>query len=85
MRWTCQNISLLEEFFRKLGLACFFSGSPDGPEFLWDFVGYIKERGILVAAESEFSAKHDDIAYDFDKLLYGRSPLKLMICRIDTR
>jgi len=85
MRWTCQNISSLEDFFRRRGAACFFSGSPDGPEFLWDFAGYVKNRGILITSESEHSTKYEDITYDFDKLLYGRSPLKLMICRIDTK
>jgi hypothetical protein len=83
--WTFKNVSLLNSYYRGQGLACFFTGSPDGPEFLWDFVGYIEGKGNLIIAESEWSTKHEDIAYDFDKLLYGISPLKLMICRIHTR
>ena len=80
--WTLQNILLLEEFFRPLGLDCSFHGSKVGGEFLWDFIGYIKERGILIVAESEFLTDHGEIRKDFDKLLYSSSPIKLMICRI---
>ena len=83
--WTYQNISLLDRYYRDQGLACFFTGSPDGPEFLWDFVGYFKEQGNLIAVESEHKTDHKAIAWDFDKLLYGISPLKLMMCRIDTK
>jgi hypothetical protein len=82
--WTKQNIDLLEQFFRGLGVDCSFTSSANGHEFLWDFVGYVKYQGNLGTAESEWSTKHKDIAEDFDRLLYGVSPLKLMICRIDT-
>lgn len=83
--WTDQNIWLLEKFFSKLGVDCEFTGSRNGKEFLWDFDGYIKKTGILVTAESEFDTKHSEIEKDFDRLLYGSSPLKLMICRIDKK
>jgi hypothetical protein len=84
-KWTCQNKKLLEEHFRNLGLACFFSGSQDGPEFLWDFVGYIKSRGILIAAESEWNNRESSLKEDFEKLLYVRSPLKLFMCRLKSK
>jgi hypothetical protein len=83
--WTYQNIRLLDRYYRNQGLACSFTGSPDGPEFLWDFIGYVKEQGNLITVESEWETGHEDIAYDFEKLLYGRSPLKLMMCRLDTK
>jgi hypothetical protein len=83
--WTCKNIKLLEEHFRNLGLACFFSGSQDGPEFLWDFVGYIKNKGILIAAESEWNSREGSLREDFEKLLYVRSPLKLFMCRLKSK
>jgi hypothetical protein len=75
----------LEEHFRNTGLACFFSGSQDGPEFLWDFVGYIKGRGILIAAESEWNNRESSLREDFEKLLYVRSPLKLFMCRLKSK
>jgi hypothetical protein len=78
---------LLRKFFGKgkdgLGLDYF----PDDTEseFLWDFVAYIPYRGILLVAESEWDNKERDNIFkelerDFDKLLYARSPLKLLMC-----
>ena len=72
---------MLREFSDSHGAASF--PSKGCPEFLWDFVSYIKERGIFIAAESEWNTEPSEIAYDFEKLLYVRSPLKLMICRIE--
>ncbi|HUH63113.1 MAG TPA: hypothetical protein VLZ50_08965, partial [Terracidiphilus sp.] len=51
----------------------------------WDFIAYIKGRGILVAAESEFLTSLGEIERDFEKLLYSSAPIKLMICRIDEK
>jgi hypothetical protein len=59
--WTYQNISLLDRYYRDQGLACFFTGSPDGPEFLWDFVGYVKDQGRQNQAEGE--AAEDVLLY----------------------
>jgi len=83
--WTWQNVRLLDEFFSPRGVDCSFHGSKTSGEFLWDFIGYIKERGILIVAESEFLTDHGEIRKDFDKLLYSSSPIKLMICRIDKK
>jgi len=82
-KWNANNFELLDTFFRgKHCTGCQFRGSPDGPEFLWDFEGHVGFKGLLVAAESEYNAKCAEIEKDFDRLLYGISPLKLMICRI---
>lgn len=81
--WTNRNIRLLDGFCRTKQLTCDYHRSVDGPEFLWDFVGYIADKGILITAESEHDVDRYEIAKDFDKLLYGSSPIKLMICRID--
>jgi len=81
--WTVKNVRLLDGFFRDRGLDCFFHGSDHGGEFLWDFIGYIKSRGILIVAESEYLTNLDEISRDFDKLLYSSAPIKLMICRIE--
>lgn len=83
--WTLKKICLLDGFFRPRGVDCFFHGSEHGGEFLWDFIGYIKWRGILIVAESEYLTNLSEIRRDFDKLLYSSSPIKLMICRIDTK
>jgi hypothetical protein len=83
--WTGQNISLLDRFFGDRGCDRNFTASDAGAEFLWDFTAYIPYRGMLLVAESEHDAKYEKIAEDFDKLLYSNAPLKLMMCRIDTR
>jgi hypothetical protein len=83
--WTKQNYRLLDQFFRDYCTECRFTGSQDGPEFLWDFTGYRDYQGMLITAESEHDTDQAAIAEDFDRLLYGISPLKLMMCRIDTR
>jgi hypothetical protein len=83
--WTCQNISLLDGFFRGPVCDCNFTTSAAGPEFLWDFTAYIRDKGMLLVAESEHDTRHEKIAEDFDKLLYSNAPLKLMMCRIDTK
>jgi hypothetical protein len=36
----------------------------------------------LIAAESEFDKKRKEIEHDFEKLLYVRSPIKLMMRRM---
>ena len=36
----------------------------------------------MIAAESEHKNDKHSILYDFDKLLYVRSPVKLMMCRV---
>lgn len=82
--WNCQNFNLLETFFGKeeggLGLDC-FDHDTEG-EFLWDFAAYVKERGNLLVAESEWLTDQAELNRDFEKLLYARSPLKLFMCRI---
>ena len=81
--WTNQNKRVLEAFFCDRGCHCDFTGSQTGGEFLWDFAAYINFKGMLLVAESEFDTDHEEIAKDFDKLLYSNAPLRLMMCRID--
>jgi len=83
--WTWQNISLLDRFFGNRGCHRNFTASDAGTEFLWDFTAYIPYQGMLLVAESEHDTRYESIAEDFDKLLYSNAPLKLMMCRIDTR
>ena len=80
--WSYQNFRLLQEFSEKYGAVSF--PSDDEKEFLWDFVAYIAGHGILLAAESEWSTVPSEVDYDFEKLLYVRSPLKLFLCRTRT-
>ena len=39
----------------------------------------------MTTVESEHDTDHKAIAFDFDKSLYGVSPLKMIICRIVTK
>jgi hypothetical protein len=78
--WTERNLELLRRFAADYDAASF--PSEDGGEFLWDFIAYVKERGILLAAESEHDKNPGGIDHDFEKLLYVGSPLKLMMCRM---
>jgi hypothetical protein len=57
-------------------------------EFLWDYIAYAQGFGILLAAESEWRENHIDpqgLKHDFEKLLYVKSPLKIMMCRRNHR
>ena len=84
--WKTQNFKLLTTFFRDGYCSeCRFTGSTDGGEFLWDFHGYADFKGMLITAESEYNASDAEIDKDFDRLIYGISPIKLMICRIRGR
>ncbi|HXR40727.1 MAG TPA: hypothetical protein VN776_16605 [Terracidiphilus sp.] len=77
--WTDQKLDLLKVFFDKNGIDS--HSHRNRPEFLWDFVG-LKGKDILIAVESEWITKQEAVEYDFKKLLWSKSPLKLMICRI---
>jgi hypothetical protein len=77
-----RNFRLLQEFSERYGAMSY--PSDNEKEFLWDFVAYMAARGILLAAESEWSTVLTEVDYDFEKLLYVRSPLKLFLCRIRT-
>lgn len=80
--WSERNFNLLRKFTADYDAANFPSDKEK--EFLWDFVAYINGRGILLAAESEWNSEPHEIEKDFEKLLYVRSPLKLMLCRMST-
>ena len=87
--WSERNFTALRSF-TSIGqsIQCFPSPASDGkeriPEFLWDYIAYVQGKGILIAVESEYDNGYtESILGDFDKLLYVRSPIKLMICRVD--
>jgi hypothetical protein len=86
--WTKQNLDLLRAFANEQGAESYPS-DPKAPDregqFLWDFIAYKPGHGILLAAESEHDNEKREIARDFEKLLYVRSPVKLMLCRLDHR
>lgn len=81
--WGLQNFEALREFSRRRGAHSFPDRKIGEAEFLWDFVAYAPGRGILIAAESEYNKKPSELKHDFEKLLYVRSPIKLMICRME--
>jgi hypothetical protein len=80
--WSYRNFSLLRKFTAEYGAANF--PSDEEKEFLWDFVAYIGGKGLLLVAESEWNSAPSEVEQDFEKLLYVRSPLKLMLCRMRT-
>lgn len=48
-------------------------------EFLVDFCAFAQERMVL-ALESEWVPRADNIFFDFRKLLHLKTPLKVMVC-----
>ena len=84
LEWSQRNFNLLRSFAFIHGARGLPTEGKDR-EFLWDFVAYKQGSGILLAAESEHSTESKELTYDFEKLLYVRSPLKLMMCRITSK
>lgn len=82
--WSTRNFELLREFSKTNCADCFPDPGTGERQFLWDFIAYVPEHGILIAAESEFDRKRKEIEHDFEKLLYVRCPIKLMMCRMRT-
>jgi hypothetical protein len=93
--WTNSNFDALRSFLPKdLQLQDFPSNAMptsrrERMEFLWDFIAYKQGQGIFLAAESEQetrdrNGKREDLKHDFEKLLYVRAPLKLLICKTET-
>lgn len=85
--WTQRNIRFLRQFARKKKVQSFPSaegktGKRRAKQFLWDYIAHQYGNGIVIAAESEHKNDKHSILYDFDKLLYVRSPVKLMMCRV---
>ncbi|MGA3009104.1 MAG: hypothetical protein ABSD72_02470 [Terracidiphilus sp.] len=83
--WTKRNIRLLQLFADREGFASFPDkrGAKNEKQFLWDYVAYAKYRGLVIVAESEHdnrTKKKAEFKHDFEKLLYVRSPVKLMMC-----
>jgi hypothetical protein len=81
--WSDQNFRLLRKFSETHELASSPDKDTGEKEFLWDFVGYLQSRGLVIVAESEHDNKTKDrkeFQHDFEKLLYVRSPVKLMLC-----
>jgi hypothetical protein len=83
--WTKRNICLLQRFADREGFDSFPDrrGGKNEKQFLWDYVSYARYRGLVIVAESEHDNKTKDkmvFQHDFEKLLYVRSPVKLMLC-----
>lgn len=81
--WNQRNFALLRQFAAKNKANSYPSPELKDPQFLWGFIAHQPQKGILLAAESEHDNHKERILEDFEKLLYVRSPLKLMICRVN--
>jgi hypothetical protein len=80
-KWSAQNFDLLHRFADSKSCASYSLYRQY--EYLWDFTAFIRGSEMLLVAESEWEPTTHEIAKDFAKLLYAKSPLKLMMCRID--
>jgi hypothetical protein len=85
--WTQRNFELLRAFAEEIDAQSYPSAKNAPPEekakqFLWDFIAHQPDKGISIAVESEHNSSKKAILEDFEKLLYVRSPVKLMMCRV---
>jgi hypothetical protein len=87
--WTDHVFGMLCDFSESLGLDkstdCCHKRHAKHGEFLWDFIAYKPEYGILLAAESEqhttTKGQKIDLRHDFEKLLYVFAPIRLLMCK----
>jgi hypothetical protein len=79
--WTTRNLDALRSFSNhKYDLKHFPEpGYNQKGAFLWDYIAYQQDTGILIAAESEWESKPHKLKEDFEKLLYVRSPIKVFM------
>jgi hypothetical protein len=79
--WTARNLDALRSFSNHEYVLTHFpsEGSYKKGEFLYDYIAYQQDTGILIAAESEWNQKLHELQKDFDKLLYVRSPIKVFL------
>ena len=81
--WTEHNLKILREFVHKHGALVFPSPPPSKRnEFMWDFVAYVQQRGMMLVARSEHHFNESSLTQSFERLFYVRSPIKLLICRV---
>ena len=88
--WTAINLQTLRDFVSD-GLNMTYYPAPIDPtadpskrsrvkgEFLWDHMSCTEEDVIFIA-ESEWDSDLGELKRDFEKLLYTRCPIKLMMC-----
>jgi hypothetical protein len=78
--WTTRNLDALRSFPSDgYELQHFPEVSNQKGAFLWDYIAYQQDSGILIAAETEYDSKPNRLKEDFDKLLYVRSPIKVFM------
>lgn len=79
--WTARNLDALRSFSDHPYELQHFPPheSYRKGEFLWDYIAYQQDSGILIAAESEHDRKRQKLEEDFDKLLYVRAPIKVFL------
>ena len=87
--WTKQSLDALRAFCKDATLHPYTLKSfpPEGSylkgAFLWDYVAYQQNTGILITAESEWDEHRNKLEEDFDKLLYAQSRIKLFMFRTE--
>ena len=86
LAWTTRNLSALHSFPGQGYEIQHFpppGSSNQKGAFLWDYVAYQQDSGILIVAETEFDSKVNKLLEDFDKLLYAKAPIKVFMFWLD--
>jgi hypothetical protein len=83
--WTGINLGALQDFSIK-GPKMSPYPKPDKSkrsglkgQFLWDHMS-CTDDDVIIIAESEWNSSPLELRHDFEKLLYTRCPIKLMMC-----
>jgi hypothetical protein len=76
--WTDAVRRILQKLGDELGMDTHHQLATKGTEKLYDLV-WLRRGRMQLALESEWNRRPDEIAYDFEKLLYAKAPLKVCI------
>jgi len=80
--WTNSVKAALRDIGHELNFEVY--PEPQGGEFLLDVIWYSEAGGIELAAESEWHTKPAEVLADFQKLVYVKSPVKVMIYWVES-
>jgi hypothetical protein len=83
--WTEENLDALRTFSIKGEQMSWFPEKDTSKrsglkgQFLWDYMGCTNDD-VIIIAESEWLSSSGELKHDFEKLLYTRCPIKVMLC-----
>jgi hypothetical protein len=76
--WTDAVRRILHKWGEELGMETHHELATRGTEKLFDLIWFRNGR-MKLAVESEWNRRQSEIEYDFEKLMYGKVPLKVCI------